>query len=147
MQLDRFVDGIYEAAVIPSDGAACSTSWRNSRTPKARCCSPTRPPFVAHLVPMRGRGRDIFSGAELLLYLTPIIQRAGPPPEILQALFDLSPAEARVAAMIAEGHSVKLIAENLSVQPNTVRAQLKAVFAKTGTGRQGELVSLLRSPS
>jgi DNA-binding CsgD family transcriptional regulator len=109
--------------------------------------SPTRPPFVAHLVPMRGRGRDIFSGAELLLYLTPVIQQAGPPPEILQALFDLSPAEARVAAMIAEGHSVKVIAEQLSVQPNTVRAQLKAVFAKTGTGRQGELVSLLRSPS
>jgi len=109
--------------------------------------SPTRPPFVAHLVPMRGRGRDIFSGAELLLYLTPVIQRAGLPPEILQALFDLSPAEARVAAMIAEGRSVKDIAQSLSVQPNTVRAQLKAVFSKTGTGRQGELVSLLRSPS
>jgi DNA-binding CsgD family transcriptional regulator len=96
---------------------------------------------------MRGRGRDIFSGAEQLLYLTPVIQQAGPPPEILQALFDLSPAEARVAAMIAEGHSVKTIAEQLSVQPNTIRVQLKAVFAKTGTGRQPELVSLLRSPS
>ena len=109
--------------------------------------SPTRPAFVAHVVPMRGRGRDIFSGADLLLYLTPVIQQAGPPPEILQALFDLSPAEARVAAMIAEGHSVKAIAESLSVQPNTIRVQLKAVFSKTGTGRQPELVSLLRSPS
>jgi len=96
---------------------------------------------------MRGGGRDIYSGAELLRYLTPVIQQVGPPPEILQALFDLSPTEARVAVMIAEGHSVKLIAENLSVQPNTVRAQLKAVFGKTGAGRQGELVSLLRSPS
>jgi DNA-binding CsgD family transcriptional regulator len=109
--------------------------------------SATRPAFVAHVVPMRGRGREIFSGAELLLYLTPVIQQAGPPPEILQALFDLSPAEARVAAMIAEGHSVKTIAGLLSVQPNTIRVQLKAVFSKTGTGRQPELVSLLRSPS
>jgi DNA-binding CsgD family transcriptional regulator len=107
----------------------------------------TRPPFVAHVVPMRGHGRDVFSGAELLLYLTPVVQQAGPPPEILQALFDLSPAEARVAAMIAKGHSVKAIAEQLSVQPNTIRVQLKAVFSKTGTGRQPELVSLLRSPS
>ena len=109
--------------------------------------APMRPAFVAHVVPMRGRGREIFSGAELLLYLTSVIQQAGPPPEILQALFDLSPAEARVAAMIAEGHSVKTIAELLSVQPNTIRVQLKAVFSKTGTGRQPELVSLLRSPS
>src|SRR5579859_2680342 len=107
----------------------------------------TRSAFVAHVVPMRGRGRDVFSGAELLLYLTPVIQQAGPPPEILQALFDLSPAEARVAAMIAEGQSVKAIAEQLAVQPNTIRVQLKAVFSKTGTGRQPELVSLLRSPS
>jgi DNA-binding CsgD family transcriptional regulator len=109
--------------------------------------SSTRSAFVAHIVPMRGRGRDIFSGAELLLYLTPVIQQAGPPPEILQALFDLSPAEARVAAMITAGHSVKTIAERLAVQPNTIRAQLKAVFSKTGTGRQPELVNLLRSPS
>jgi DNA-binding CsgD family transcriptional regulator len=107
----------------------------------------TRPAFVAHVVPMRGRGREIFSGAELLFYLTPVIKQAGPPPEILQALFDLSPAEARVAAMIAAGHSVKAIAEQLAVQPNTIRVQLKSVFSKTGTGRQPELVSLLRSPS
>lgn len=107
----------------------------------------TRPAFVAHAVPMRGRGREIFSGAELLFYLTPVVQQAGPPPEILQALFDLSPAEARVAAMIAAGHSVKAIATQLAVQPNTIRGQLKAVFSKTGTGRQPELVSLLRSPS
>jgi DNA-binding CsgD family transcriptional regulator len=109
--------------------------------------SATQAAFVAHVVPMRGGGRDVFTGAELLLYLTPVVQQAGPPPEILQALFDLSPAEARVAAMIAEGHSVKAIAELLSVQPNTIRVQLKAVFSKTGTGRQPELVSLLRSPS
>ena len=49
--------------------------------------------------------------------------------------------------MIAEGQSVKAIAEHLAVQPNTICAQLKAVFSKIGTGRQPELVSLLRSPS
>jgi DNA-binding CsgD family transcriptional regulator len=106
----------------------------------------TRDAFIAHLLPMRGLGRDVFSGAELLLYITPVIQQAGPPPEILQALFDLSPAEARVAARIAEGLSVNATAEALSVQSNTVRVQLKAIFSKTGTNRQAELVSLLRLP-
>jgi DNA-binding CsgD family transcriptional regulator len=102
--------------------------------------------FVVHLLPMRGLGRDVFTGAELLLYVTPVIQHPGPPPEILQALFDLSPAEARVAAMIAEGCSVEATAQALSVKPNTVRMQLKAIFSKTGTNRQAELVSLLRLP-
>ena len=106
----------------------------------------TRDAFVTHLVPMRGPGRDIFSGAELLLYVTPVIQQPGPPPEILQALFDLSPAEGRVAAMIAEGCSVNAAAQALSVKPNTIRVQLKAIFSKTGTNRQAELVSLLRLP-
>lgn len=107
----------------------------------------TRDAFVAHLLPMRGLGRDVFSGAELLLYVTPVIQQPGPPPEILQALFDLSPAESRVAAMIAEGCSVDATAQALSVKPNTIRVQLKSIFSKTGTNRQAELVSLLRLPS
>ncbi|MCA1476158.1 helix-turn-helix transcriptional regulator [Bradyrhizobium sp. NBAIM08] len=104
----------------------------------------TREAFVVHVLPMRGSGRDVFSGAEFLLYVTPVIQQPGPPPEILQALFDLSPAEARVAAMIAKGSSVDATAQALSVKPNTIRMQLKAIFAKTGTSRQAELVSLLR---
>lgn len=106
--------------------------------------SRTHPPFVAHLFPIRGAGRDVFTGAELLLYLTPVIQQRGPPTEILQALFDLTPAEARVAGAIAQGRTVNDIAGALSVQPNTVRVQLKSIFAKTGVSRQAELASLLR---
>lgn len=106
----------------------------------------TREAFVVHLLPLRGVARDIFSGAELVLYVTPIVQQPGPPPEILQALFDLSPAEARVAAMIAQGCSVDAMAQALSVKPNTIRMQLKAIFSKTDTNRQAELVSLLRMP-
>ena len=98
----------------------------------------TRPAFVAHIVPMRGLGRDIFSGASLLLYLTPLVHQAGPPPEILQALFDLSPAEARVAARIAEGQSVKAILSNFGVnwslcsnQNCSVRAQAETIESKS----------------
>jgi DNA-binding CsgD family transcriptional regulator len=126
------------------DGRSCGAVTSSGSIPVPR--SLTRSSFVAHVVPMRGMGRDVFSGAEWLLYVTPVIQHAGPQPEILQALFDLSPAEARVAAMIAEGHSVSAIAETLSVKPNTVRAQLKAIFSKTGTNRQAGLVSLLHLP-
>lgn len=123
------------------DGRSMSPVASGGSVPVAR--TQTGSAFVAHVVPIRGEGRDIFSGAELLLYITAVGQQAAPPVEILQALFDLSPAEARVAAMITEGHSVSTISQRLSVKPNTVRVQLKAIFSKTGTNRQGELVSLL----
>jgi DNA-binding CsgD family transcriptional regulator len=55
----------------------------------------------------------------------------------------LTPAEARVAGLIAEGRSVEEITGSLSVSSNTVRTQLKSVFTKTGVGRQAELVTLL----
>jgi DNA-binding CsgD family transcriptional regulator len=105
---------------------------------------PDQAALVAHVVPMRGAGRDLFTGAEALLYVTSINFDPGQSPAILQALFDLTPAEARVSALLAEGVSVQAIAARLSIQTNSVRAQLKSVFAKTGVRRQAELVSLLR---
>lgn len=126
-------------------GARAGSFYSGGSIPVRR--TRTREAFVAHLLPMRGQGRDVFSGAELLLYVTPVMQQPGPPPEILQALFDLSPAEARVAAMIAAGRSVDETAQELSVQANTIRMQLKAIFSKTGTSRQAELASLLRFSS
>ena len=102
-----------------------------------------RAPFVAHVMPLRGAGLDVFSGATFLLYITPVAQQNAPSGELLQALFDLSPAEARVAGLIAEGQAVDSIAESLAVTPNTIRTQLKAIFTKTGVGRQAELASLL----
>jgi DNA-binding CsgD family transcriptional regulator len=100
-------------------------------------------PFVAHVMPLRGAGLVVFSGAAFLLYITPVTQQVSPSGELLQALFDLSPAEARVAGLIAEGKSVDAIADSLAVTPNTVRTQLKAIFTKTGVGRQAELATLL----
>lgn len=63
----------------------------------------------------------------------------------LQKLFDLSPAEARLAQLLAEGQSTEEAAMNLGVSRNTIRTQLQAIFAKTNSNRQGDLVRLLLS--
>jgi DNA-binding CsgD family transcriptional regulator len=66
---------------------------------------------------------------------------------LLEALFDLTPAEAGVASLLVEGKSVDEIAGARGVMQNTIRMQLKLIFAKTGTRRQAELVKLLAIPS
>jgi DNA-binding CsgD family transcriptional regulator len=65
------------------------------------------------------------------------------PDYILQALYGLSKAETGVANGLLAGYSLEEIANLRSVSTGTVRQQLKAIMAKTGTQRQGELISLL----
>lgn len=58
--------------------------------------------------------------------------------------FGFTPSEARLAAMLAQGHSLDDFAANRNVTVNAARFLLKGVFAKTGVSRQAELVALLR---
>lgn len=59
------------------------------------------------------------------------------------AMHGLTGAEARLASLLADGSNLEEAAKTLSVSIQTVRSQLKSVFAKTGVTRQAELVSLL----
>ncbi|WP_052452193.1 helix-turn-helix transcriptional regulator [Noviherbaspirillum autotrophicum] len=66
----------------------------------------------------------------------------------VRKLFGLSEAEAGLAVALCAGCTLEDIARERKVSPNTVKSQLKSVFAKTGTNRQTELVSmLLASPA
>ena len=100
-------------------------------------------PFVIHVVPLRGAGLDLFTGALSIIFVTAVVPNSSPAPELLQALFDLSPAEARIASQLTDGRSIEQIAASNGLSHNTIRTQLKSVFAKTGVQRQAELVSLL----
>jgi DNA-binding CsgD family transcriptional regulator len=63
--------------------------------------------------------------------------------EAIAHWYDLTPAEARLAAALAEGESLEEAAGLLGITRNTARTHLKRIFAKTGTNRQGALVRLL----
>jgi len=62
---------------------------------------------------------------------------------LLYAVFGLTPAECRIATLLAEGLSLKQIADAQGTQHETVRKQLRAIYQKTSTNRQPELVRLL----
>lgn len=63
----------------------------------------------------------------------------------LRRRYGLTHAETRVAGMLLDGKTARQISFELKVQANSVRAHLKAVYAKTGTHSQVELLNMLQS--
>lgn len=64
---------------------------------------------------------------------------------VLKSAFDLSAAEAEIARLLVECCSLKEIAQTRGRSMATIRAQVKACFAKTETRNQVELVRLVMS--
>lgn len=60
----------------------------------------------------------------------------------LQSAYRLTPAEARVAALLAMGQSVEEIAAANEVSYATVRSQVRSILAKTGARRQADIVRI-----
>jgi hypothetical protein len=75
--------------------------------------------MVAHVVPIRLSARDIFVSCAAALVLTPVTLPQALPVELVQSLFDLTPAEARVARSLASGKTVENIATDGGTSANT----------------------------
>ncbi|NYG48064.1 DNA-binding CsgD family transcriptional regulator [Bradyrhizobium sp. IAR9] len=78
-----------------------------------------------------------------MLILSNLIPRPAPDPALIGQAFDLTPAETRLAALLATGASLANAAEHLRISRETARNPLKPIFSKTGAHRQSELVTLL----
>jgi DNA-binding CsgD family transcriptional regulator len=121
---------------LGADGSGCSLPLRGTDGTAHH---------AMHFVPMHGRARDTFSSAGAVVILASAGNPSVPGADLIRAMFDLTPAEARVARAVAHGLSPAEIAAQHTASPATVRTQLKHVFAKTGVTRQTELAVLLAS--
>ena len=65
--------------------------------------------------------------------------------EFFKSLYHFTPAELRLVKALLSGQSVDKHAQEMGVTINTIRTQLSALFKKTNTTRQGELIALLKS--
>lgn len=79
--------------------------------------------------------------AVLLMFTDPLHDERGQPAAGLQ-LLGLTPGEARVAAFVAGGHSVRDAAKEFAVAESTVRSVLKVAYQKLGIGKQSELAKI-----
>jgi DNA-binding CsgD family transcriptional regulator/PAS domain-containing protein len=66
-----------------------------------------------------------------------------PAAELMRSLHGLTGAEAELVELLARGYSMEEAAGRRGVSIHTARSQLKQVFQKTGTSRQGELIQLV----
>jgi len=131
-EFERFVDGMR----IASETGFLPTNPIVVRRPQ-------KPPLLIRILPVEPAARSPFFGARALLLLTELGEKRSIAPDLLLRIFHLTPAEAKLAALIGSGESLERAAGALAVSPSTARTQLKAVFFKTDTHRQGELVAKL----
>lgn len=140
------------AAATSSDTSAVLAHLRAATTPSeprvgaavriSRACPAT--PLSVLIVPFSGDA-GLASGHRRLaaLVVTDADLHRRFPSDLSQRLFGLSVAENRLACALVEGLTLTEAARHFGVSRETVRAQLKGVFAKTGVSRQADLLGLL----
>ena len=106
-----------------------------------------RMPLVISVTPFRNNSSgEMWIDRQIIVLLFYDPERKHFPSEqILLEIYGLTCAEAKVATLLASGCSIDKIAVKLEITENTVKSHLKAIFCKTDTNRQSEVVSLLLS--
>jgi len=135
-QLDRLIAKAAEASC--GCGLSAGGAVALSRPSLAR-------PFEVLIAPLRLDESFGTRGAAAVAFITDPERKVRPPPELLARLFDLTPRQAALAALLAEGQSLDKAADALGIARNTARAHLRLISEKTGTSRQSDLVRLVLS--
>jgi DNA-binding CsgD family transcriptional regulator len=72
-------------------------------------------------------------------------RRASVSAHVVGRLFGLTPAEAALATLMAQGADLDEASEELRISRNTARSQLRSIFMKTNVKRQSELIRMILS--
>ena len=103
-------------------------------------------PAVIHVLPLKtGNTRsNLMRQASAALFISPAqMQRV--PIDALAMIYELTPAEARILELLAEGHTSADVGKMLGIKPSTVKTHVLRIFAKTRCNRQIDLSNLVRS--
>ena len=139
-KLDALISGAINYKSRPPDGqgslvagGAVALSRPSLRRPYGILVAP------APVLPL---GFGIAHAAAILFVFDPECEFV-PPRDLLQQLFGLTRTEAQLAISLSSGAALETAADGLGITYQTARSYLKAVFTKTRTRRQAQLVALI----
>jgi len=118
---------------------ACDMTPRTTGSILRTRSKPLRQVLVLPIV-MRHAGRAGRAALVLVHGQNEQAESQGPVNQLLQQVYGLTPAEARLAMLILDGHAPSDAASSLKVSVATVRTQLSAILKKTGARKQAELI-------
>ena len=135
----RRLEGLLGGALPTLFGEAVSGSMTIRRPPGL-------PRLALHVSPLGVHQMD-FGALRVAALVLVVDPQSGPriAPELVAATLGLTPAESRVAAMLAEGRTVRDMAVATDRKESTVRWLLNRVYDKQGISRQADLVRLVLS--
>jgi DNA-binding CsgD family transcriptional regulator len=84
-----------------------------------------------------------FQQPAIAIFISDPDQRREAPAHILNQLFGFTPAESRLALLLANGLTLDESSAELEVSRNTAKSHLSSIFSKTGVTRQTKLVQLI----
>ena len=107
---------------------------------------PALPPLTLHVSPV-GTGQADFGAwrVNALVLIVEPATRTHIDPSLVAAALGLTPTESRVAALLAEGNSVRKIAAEMGRRENSIRWHIHRIHRKQGISRQADLVRLVLS--
>jgi DNA-binding CsgD family transcriptional regulator len=124
--------------VVTAVRAGASLERGGDGTTRVRVRSRTGRWLVCHASGMRDPGGSV---AEIAMVID--AASATQVASIVVVAYDLSEREQQITRLIARGVDTNQIAAQLHLSAHTVRDHIKAIFAKVGVSRRGELVAKL----
>ncbi len=141
---DRTCNGVLQAVL---DCALKSLSESAAKSPELGdalgLARSDRQSLIIRVIPIEAEARAVLEGAALLVVILDPEDCPEPAHGLLRQVFGLTRGEARLACRLLCGETLNEIAARSGVTSGTVRSQAKALFHKTRTNRQAELVTLL----
>jgi DNA-binding CsgD family transcriptional regulator/PAS domain-containing protein len=118
-------------AKAPPQGGAILISRQNLR------------PLSIIVAPLPDHSNGLSDAADAVVFVSDPERTIKFPGDLLQGCYGLTPAECRVALLLADGRPPREISELVGVSPNTLKTHLSNIYSKTGTSGQSALVRLL----
>jgi DNA-binding CsgD family transcriptional regulator len=102
--------------------------------------------YVAHVLPMTSgtrRPAGVAGAAASAVFVRKAALDSRSAPDVIARAYNLTPTELRVLLAIVEVGGIPEVAAALGVAASTIRTHVGRLLAKTGTGRQADLVKVV----